>query len=226
MMRDHGQKKSSVCSSPKKVRSPTKSVNLVAPSRRKPRKKKKVKNNSNCGTASPLTPAVVQASVKSRRCVTNEFAKHEELPWIAHKENASKKIPQSASELAASELALMEFAEIWKGLVAKAMEKIKQGNLSQKARTDIGQLRDCALRLCETGDVPHLEKLVTMSTTLLYFYTFDPSLENLIMRDRRCTSSGEARDNVDHTSLFLHVRSFSRKSGAMVCPAELIHWVM
>ncbi|VDO23487.1 unnamed protein product [Haemonchus placei] len=120
-------------------------------------------------TVCSRTPSVSNVSSKYYRSSARQVQQSR-----SDQEDSSRKNSQSASELA-----LMKFLEIWRGLVAKVIEKIARGNPSEKAKTDIRKLRECARQLCESGELSHLKELVDMTSTLYYFYTFDPAFKNL-----------------------------------------------
>nr|CDJ87587.1 WW domain-containing protein [Haemonchus contortus] len=132
-------------------------------------RKSSVEDNPKCRTACSRTPSVSNVSSKHYSSSARQAQQ-----FRPDQEDSSRKNSQSASELA-----LIKFLEIWKGLVAKVIEKIARGNPSEKAKTDIRKLRECARQLCESGELNHLKELVDMTSTLYYYYTFDPAFKNL-----------------------------------------------
>ncbi|KAK5977574.1 PINc domain-containing protein, partial [Trichostrongylus colubriformis] len=93
------------------------------------------KNDGRYGTASTR----VQIANDVPGDATSSRHRSQQSPCAVQKTNSSKDSSQSASELA-----LMEFVDVWSGLVKKVIEKIELGNPSEKAKSDIRKLRDCA----------------------------------------------------------------------------------
>ncbi|RCN41511.1 hypothetical protein ANCCAN_12549 [Ancylostoma caninum] len=91
---------------------------------------------------------------------------------------------------------------------ANVTERIERGLSSEKVRMDIRKLYDCAARLCEKTDLDSFKELVAMSTSLYYFFTFDPDYRNLefassalssalqLMLNRSTTPAAELVDSI------------------------------
>ncbi|EYC07726.1 hypothetical protein Y032_0069g364 [Ancylostoma ceylanicum] len=91
----------------------------------------------------------------------------------------SQDVRISNTSISPAEHALTKFLAIWNGLTEKLLDKIERGLSSEKVKMDIRKLYDCAVRLCEKTDLDSFKELVTMSTSLYYFFTFEPDYQNL-----------------------------------------------